>query len=164
MKWLAVVAVCTLALNVALAQELPTSRCADATTDEALRAIAAEMKAAYNAAEPDRIAALYAPDATYLTQHFVSGIVHGRPAIRAYFKNGTDAKYKIETLDILATQCSGEFAYAITRYESNNAGVKAMGVNLVVARKVDGKWLIVAHESAVPDAANAIQKLETSSK
>lgn len=36
----------------------------------------------------------------------------------------------------------------------------AIGVNLVVLRKIAGKWLIVAHESAVPDPATAIQTLD----
>ncbi len=34
-----------------------------------------------------------------------------------------------------------------------------MGVNLVVLRKIGGRWVIVAHESAVPDPANSIQFL-----
>jgi hypothetical protein len=34
-----------------------------------------------------------------------------------------------------------------------------MGVNLVVLRKKDGRWWIVAHEAAVPDPASAIRNL-----
>ena len=50
-------------------------------------------------------------------------------------------------------------AYAIDRYESTNAGQKAFGVNLVVLKKTGRKWMIVAHEAAVPDPA-AIRSLD----
>lgn len=135
-------------------------RCAVATVNQAISAIVEKWKKGYNSENPDEVAGLYAPDATYLTQHFVTGIVHGRSAIKAYMKKGTDAHYRIEAIRLLASDCSGEFAYAITRYESTNADLKAFGVNLVVLQKMDGKWLIVAHESAVPDPAIAIQSLE----
>lgn len=151
---------CTAAVAVGQAMPEQSKHCAIAADDKALSRVAEQWKDAYNAGDPDKIAALYTEDATYLTQHFITGIVHGRPAIRAYVKNGTDAKYKIDSLKVLSTHCSGDFAYTITRYESTNGTQKAFGVNLVVLRKIDGKWMIVAHESAVPDAATAIQKLE----
>ncbi|MGE5113312.1 MAG: YybH family protein [Acidobacteriaceae bacterium] len=138
--------------------------CAVPEVERRLRQIAEEFKDGYNAGDPERVAALYTEDATYLTQHFASGIVQGRAAIKAYVKNGTDAKYKIDSIQMLASDCSGDFGYAITRYESTNAGQKAFGVNLVVVKKIDGKWLIVAHESAVPDPATAIQKLDIPAK
>lgn len=114
--------------------------------------------------ETQKVAALYAQDATYLTQHFISGIVQGRAAIKAYVKKGTDAQYKIDAIKLLYSGCSGDFAYAVTRYDSTNADQKIFGVNLVVLRKMNGKWLIVAHESAVPDPATAIQNLDSLAK
>jgi hypothetical protein len=67
-------------------------------------------------------------------------------------KKGIDAHYRIEAISLLASGCSGEFAYTVTQYESNNADQKAFGLNLVaLLQKIKGKWLIVAHESAVPD-------------
>lgn len=141
------------------AQEHP---CAIATVNQAIHDIVENWKNGYNSGDPEKVASLYGPDATYLTQHFVTGVVHGRPAIKSYVKKGTDAHYRIESLRLLTSGCSGDFAYAITRYESTNADQKAFGVNLVVLQKMDGRWLIVAHESAVPDAATAIQSLESS--
>jgi len=136
-------------------------RCAIGAVNHAIRDVVENWRDGYNSGNPEKVAALYAPDATYLTQHFVSGIVHGRPAIKAYVKKGTDAHYRIEEIKLLASDCSGKFAYAITRYESSNADQKVFGVNLVVLQKMKGKWLIVAHESAVPDPATAIQSLES---
>jgi len=137
-------------------------RCAIGAVNQAIRDLVENWKDGYNSGDPEKVAALYAPAATYLTQHFVTGVVQGRPAIKAYVKKGTDAHYRIKAIRLLASDCSGKFAYAITRYDSVNAGQKAFGVNLVVLQKMHGKWLIVAHESAVPDPASAVQSLESS--
>lgn len=151
-----------LCAGMAFAQALPDhpQQCSDRATRATIASIAEAFKAGYNAGDPDRVAALYADDATYLTQHFLTGIVHGRRAIRAYVKNGTEAKYKIDSLTVLTSGCEHDFAWAITRYESTNGGQKAFGLNLVLIRKIKGKWLIVAHESAVPDPERAIPSLD----
>lgn len=133
--------------------------CINSADSAALAQIVTQWIDGYNSGDPDKVAALYAEDATYLTQHFAGGILEGRPKIRAYFKKGTDAKFHVDRIDVLSTTCVGDFAYTITRYESTNAGQKAFGVNLVVLRKIKGKWLIVAHEAAVPDAT-AIRSLD----
>jgi len=148
--------------GIAMAQSpVPAARCSSAADDAALRRIADQWKDGYNSGNSAQIAALYTEDATYLTQHFATGIVHGRANIQAYVQHGVDAKYHIDKIEVLSTTCSGDFAYTIARYESTNAGQKAFGVNLLVLRKMKGKWLIVAHESAVPDPATAIHHLDT---
>ncbi len=50
-----------------------------------------------------------------------------------------------------------------SRYQATNAGQTVFGVNLVVLKKIGNRWLIVAHEAAVPDHATAIKRLDTSS-
>jgi uncharacterized protein (TIGR02246 family) len=147
---------------LAFGQSFPERRqqCGIPSVESAIQKIAQDWKEGYNSENPAAVAALYAEDATYLTQHFATGIVHGRRAIQAYVKVGTDAKYKIESLRVLASGCSRDFAYAITRYDSINAGQSGFGVNLVLLRKIEGKWLIVAHESAVPDPSTAIRRLD----
>jgi uncharacterized protein (TIGR02246 family) len=127
--------------------------------DRAARQIAQEWKSAYNAGDAAAVAALYTEGADYLTQHYVSGIVHGRTLIRAYVQHGIDAHYHIDSIEILSTGCSGDLAYSVARYHSTNNGEKAVGVNLVVMRKIGNKWLIVAHEAAVPDPRSAVQHL-----
>lgn len=151
---------------LAVGQAFPEhpQQCSIPSVKSAIEKVAQDWKEGYNSENPAAVAALYGEDATYLTQHFATGIVHGRRAIQAYVKAGTDAKYKIESLQVLASGCSRDFAYAITRYESNNAGQRVFGVNLVLLRKIKGKWLIVAHESAVPDPKTAIQSLELRDK
>jgi uncharacterized protein (TIGR02246 family) len=132
-----------------------------AMADEtALREIPQRWKDGYNNGDAAKVALLYAADAYYLTQHFVTGIVHGRAAIQAYVQRGVDAKYHIDSIQIMAMGCSSNLAYTVGKYESTNAGQKAFGVNLVVLRKTGGRWLIVAHEAAVPDPATAVQHLD----
>ncbi len=117
-------------------------------------------KAAYNAGDAARVAALYADDADYLTQHYVTGVVHGRAQIQAYVQRGVDAHFHIDSIRILSVGCVPDLIYVVDRYVSTNAGQKAKGVNLVVARRTPAGWRIVAHEAAVPDPATAVQRLD----
>jgi uncharacterized protein (TIGR02246 family) len=146
------------------AKAMGETGCAVAGDEAALRKIPEEWKRNYNGANAAAVAALYTDDAYYLTQHFVSGIVHGREAIQAYVQIGVDAHYRVDSIEILAISCSGDMAYVIDRYTSTNAGQKAVGVNLVVLKKTKGRWFIVAQEAAVPDPATAIQQLPVNKK
>ena len=130
----------------------------------ALRQITETWKDGYNSGNAAGVAALYTPDAMYLTQHFAGGIVDGRQAIQAYVQRGVDAKYHVDDIAILRMECSGDMAYVIDRYTSTNGGQRAMGVNLVVLRRIEGMWRIAAHEAAVPDPATAVQKLDAPEK
>jgi ketosteroid isomerase-like protein len=136
------------------------SHCSIPADDQALRQIADDWKDGYNNGNAAKVAALYTEDAYYLTQHFATGILHGRASMQAYVQRGVDAGYHVDSIDVVMTECHGDFAYTVTRYESTNASQKAFGVNLLVLRKVGDKWRIVAHESAVPDPATAIQRLD----
>lgn len=117
-------------------------------------------QAAYNSGNAAGVAALYTEDADYLTQHFVTGVVHGRAQIQAYVQRGVDARFHIDSIQILSIGCVPDLIYVVDRYESTNAGQKAMGVNLVVARRTPAGWRIVAHEAAVPDPVTAVQQLD----
>jgi len=138
---------------------LHATQCSVPSDDRAIRDIPERWKAAYNAGHASDVSSLYSDDAYYLTQHFVTGIIHGRSDIQAYVQRGIDANYRIDVIEVLATHCSGDFAYAITRYRSTNEGRNDIGVTLVVLRKKKNQWLIVAHEAAVPDPATAVQRL-----
>ena len=131
--------------------------------ETAVREIAERWRDGYNHGDANSVAALYREDAYYLTQHFVTGILHGRPEIRAYVQRGIDAKYRIDSIQTTYVECSGDFAYTIGHYESTNAGRNAHGVNVVVLRKEGGRWLVVAHEAAAPDPATAIRCLDAPS-
>ena len=133
--------------------------CGDPAVTAAVQEVVDAWKDGYNGGDPARVGALYSEDAYYLTQHFVTGILHGRAAIQAYVQRGIDAHYRIDALRVLDVGCSGAMAYVITRYDATNDGQAVFGVNLVVLRRVDGAWKIVAHEAAVPDVATAVKTL-----
>jgi uncharacterized protein (TIGR02246 family) len=147
-----------------LPSDASQSNC-DAPDDaEALKQVSQDWKNGYNNGEAAKVAGLYTEDAYYLTQHIVTGIVHGRREIQAYVQRGADAHYHLDDIQVISLHCSNNFAYTVTRYESTNNGQKAIGVNLVVLRKIANRWLIVAHESAVPDPATAIQQLNVTAQ
>lgn len=152
-------AVAAVACTAALAQSSNAPRCQAPETEKALQAIAAEWKASYNGGDSARLARLYDENAWYLTQHFIDGAIHGRSAIRAYFDGGMRAGFRMDSIRILSSGCSGDLAWTVGTYESTNGGEKAFGVNLVVARRAGNQWLIVAHESAVPDPRTAMRRL-----
>ena len=150
------------------------------TDDAAIRKMADDFRDAYNRGDAAQVAALYTDSAYYLTQHYADGIIEGRKNIQAYVQRGVDAHFHMDSIEVLKTNCACatpmpslkariegahptkqcNFAYALARYQSTNDGHKAMGVNLLVLRKFQNTWRIVAHESAVPDPATAIKKLE----
>ncbi len=139
------------AAEPAVSFESSEKRCPE-TDQKALLEVTERWKEGYNTGNTNQIASLYASDAYYLTQHFPEGILRGRDQIKAYFQRGADAGFRVDKIAVEWMDCSGDLAYTVGRYESTNAGEKAYGVNLVVLRKASGKWLIVAHESAVPEA------------
>lgn len=111
---------------VACAQDLPVHprQCDTPVVNTAIQQVITDWKSGCNEGDPDKVARLRKTQPILLST-LMTGIVHGRDAIKAY--------------------------------------VKALGFNLVVLQKRQGKWLIVAHESAVPDTATAIQKLDLGS-
>ncbi len=134
--------------------------CPNPAARSAAQQIVDKWKEGYNSGDAARVASLYTEDAYYLTQHYVTGIVQGRARIQAYVQRGVDAHYRIDSLQILFTGCVEGLMYVIARYQATNAGQKAIGVNLVVAKRTAQGWRIAAHEAAVPDPATAVQHLD----
>lgn len=126
--------------------------CSDPSYWVSLAEVAEQWKEGYNSGDAGKVAGLYTADAYYFTQHYAKGVLHGRAEIRAYVQGGIDARYRIDSIKLFSMECSGELAYAVGRYDSTNAGEKAFGHNIIVLKTIAGKWLIVAHESAVPEA------------
>lgn len=120
----------------------------NAGPSEELRAVAETWRRSYNAKDAAAVAALYAPDAYYVSAHVVA---RGRAEIQAYFQRGMDAGGHVDSIELLASGVSGDLAYWVGTYEATNAGQKVRGRNVVVSRKTDGRWLMVAHETVVAD-------------
>src|SRR5271166_4021319 len=102
----------------------------------------------YNAGDAAKVAALYTDDGYYLSAHILA---HGRQAIEAYWERGIKAGGHIDFIKPLTLYYTGDLAYCAGTYQATNAGVPVDGRILIVLRKVNGKWLMAAHETAVRD-------------
>lgn len=119
--------------------------------EQQLRHIGDQWKDDYNRKDAAALAALYSPDACYVSQHVKGGMIHGRDAIRANHQRGIDGGGHIDSIEIARLEIVGDLAYSVGTYRATNAGQSVTGRNILVFRKIGGKWLIVAHTSVVPD-------------
>jgi uncharacterized protein (TIGR02246 family) len=118
---------------------------ADTSADKAaLRAMLVEFGTAYNAGDPDKIAAMYWEDAVVMPPGEPAAT--GRVAIRASMDNGiTAAKAAGMTLGIAAAsivEVSGDLAFDSGSYDVKNAAgaVVDSGSFVGVYQKRQGKW------------------------
>jgi uncharacterized protein (TIGR02246 family) len=102
----------------------------------------------YNAGDAAMVAALYTEDGYYLSAHILA---HGRKEIQAYWERGIKAGGHIDFIKPLTLYYTGDLAYCAGTYQATNAGVEVDGRILIVLRKVNGKWLMAAHETVVRD-------------
>ncbi|MEX2088640.1 MAG: DUF4440 domain-containing protein [Bacteroidota bacterium] len=116
-----------------------------------LHRLSQEWKQAYNSKDAANRIPLYAKEAEYISAHVPGYIARGRDAVIANFQAGIDTGGFIDSLDILSTHSSCDLVTLVTRYRGTAGGQKVDGRNLLVWRKVDGKWLIVTHMTAVKD-------------
>jgi ketosteroid isomerase-like protein len=115
---------------------------------EAMGNIADDWKNAYNGGDATKVAALYCEDGYYLSAHILA---HGRDAIQAYWQRGIAAGGHIDFIKPLTTFYSGDLGYTAGTYQATNAGVTVDGRILIVLKKVNGRWLVAAHETVVRD-------------
>jgi len=131
----------------AIALSLCGKQAVTAPVDE-IGGIAGEWKRAYNAGDASKVASLYTEDGYYLSAHI---LVYGRAAIQTYWQRGIAAGGHIDFIKPLVVFCSGDLGYTAGTYQATNAGVTVDGRILLVFRKINGKWLIAAHETVVRD-------------
>ncbi len=141
-----------MALPFAAAQSAsskPEGRERQVSTDEAaIRQVSEDWIRFYNAGDASKVAALYTDDGYYLSAHILA---HGSQAIEAYWERGIKAGGHIDFIKPLTLYYTGDLAYCAGTYQATNAGVTVDGRILIVLRKVDGKWLMAAHETVVRD-------------
>jgi len=119
------------------------------STDEAaIRQVSEDWIRFYNGGDAAKVAALYTDDGYYLSAHILA---HGSQAIEAYWERGIKASGHIDFIKPLTLYYTGDLAYCAGTYQATNAGVTVDGRILIVLRKVNGKWLMAAHETVVRD-------------
>lgn len=117
---------------------------------------------AYNAKDADAVVALYAEDATLVSD---GGTFRGRDEIRNWVKSGIDQGSRLE-IEPIVERSSGTLAYGTGRTRRLVGSVVHLGQYLIVMEKIGGQWKIVQHfslnagetpaENAVsPPAANS---------
>ncbi len=119
------------------------------STDEAaIRQISEDWIRFYNAGEPAKVAALYTDDGYYLSAHILA---QGTQAIQVYWERGIKAGGHIDFVKLLTLYYAGDLGYFAGTYQATNAAVTVDGRVLIVLKKVNGRWLMAAHETVVRD-------------
>jgi ketosteroid isomerase-like protein len=108
-----------------------------------------KWKQAYNSLNAQNLIALYSEDAQYISSHVAGLVENGRNDLITNFQNGMNMGGKIDSVEILRMDVSGNLATLLCKYQATNAGVTVIGRNLLVLKKIKGKWLITIHMTVV---------------
>ena len=101
----------------------------------------------FNAGHADKVAALYAPDAVLMRRN---GSVHTRDSILAELQRSITNEAHDYTLVSLHAEASGDLGYDTGAYNEDLRTHEAEGNYLLVLKRINGQWMIVAH-AAVPN-------------
>ena len=101
----------------------------------------------FNAGHADKVAALYAQEAVLMRRN---GSVHNRDSIQAELQRSITNKANNYTVHSLHVERSGDLGYDTGIYDENVAHHVAEGNYLIVVKRIEGEWKIVAH-AAVPN-------------
>jgi len=102
-----------------------------------------EFLRAYNAKDADAVVALYAEDATLVSD---GGTFRGRDEIRQWVKSGLDQGSTL-VIEPSMEKSSGTLAYGTGRTRRLVGSVVHLGQYLIVMEKIGGEWKIVQHFS-----------------
>jgi ketosteroid isomerase-like protein len=112
---------------------------------------AEEWRSAYNAGDIEKLASFYSEDADYVSPHVTGLMIHGREAIKQNFQRGIVGGGHVDSIFVQRSGSSCDLAYVISAYQATNSGVTVHGKNVLVMKRIRGKWLIVTHASIVRD-------------
>jgi ketosteroid isomerase-like protein len=101
----------------------------------------------FNAGHADKVAALYAQEAVLMRRN---GSVHNRDSIQAELQRSITNKANNYTVHSLHVERSGDLGYDTGIYNENLPHHVAEGNYLIVVKRIEGEWKIVAH-AAVPN-------------
>lgn len=121
-----------------------------------------EFLRACNSKDVDAVVALYAEDATLVSD---GGTFRGRDKIRQWVKSGLDQGSRLEIASSVE-KSSGNLAYGTGRTKRHVGSIIHLGQYLIVMEKMNGEWKIVQHfslsagetpaENAAPSAAPTV--------
>jgi ketosteroid isomerase-like protein len=101
----------------------------------------------FNAGHADKVAALYADEAVLMRRN---GSVHNRDSILAELQRSITVEARNYTVQSLHAERSGDLGYDTGIYNEDFPHHVAEGNYLIVVKRINGEWKIVAH-AAVPN-------------
>jgi ketosteroid isomerase-like protein len=101
----------------------------------------------FNAGHADKVAALYADEAVLMRRN---GSVHNRDSIQAELERSITAAAHNYTVESLHAESTGNLGYDTGIYNEDFPHHVAEGNYLIVIKRINGEWKIVAH-AAVPN-------------
>ena len=110
-----------------------------------------EFIVAYNSNDTTTLSSLYASDAEYVSPHVHDLNLRGRSAVIENFARGVATGGHLDSVTVLSYDFFGDFAYLVCTYDATNSGVTVSGRNILILKKVDGRWLITVHASIIRD-------------
>jgi uncharacterized protein (TIGR02246 family) len=117
---------------------------ADGRADAALKALREEYASAFNAGDATRVLALYAEDATLVSD---GGTFEGRAAIAKWLQAGLAEGSRLEPITVVAGERSGTLAYETGRTRRHVGAEVHLGQYLIVMQRFGDDWRIVRHFS-----------------
>lgn len=131
---------CAVLVASGSAQNLPQS-------GDPVSVVRKEYLNAYNLHRPDSVLALYADDATLLSE---AGVFRGKSEIRKWLQLAFDQGSVLEAITAIREKSSNTIAYG-TGHTKRLVGQEVhVGQYLIVLEKRQGKWIIVEHASFNP--------------
>ena len=115
------------------------------------QSLAEQWKNAYNSKDAKNLIPLYAEHSQYISAHVEGYIADGRDRVIANFYKGIIGGGYIDSLEILSIESSCDIIAMVTRYRGIAGGQKVDGRNLLVWERIDGRWQIIRHMTAVRD-------------
>jgi ketosteroid isomerase-like protein len=101
----------------------------------------------FNAGHADKVAALYAQEAVLMRRN---GSVHSRDSIQAELQRSITSEARNYSVQSLHSESTGDIGYDTGIYNEDFPHHGAEGNYLIVLKRMDGIWQIVAH-AAVPN-------------
>ena len=101
----------------------------------------------FNAGHADKIAALYAPEAVLMRGN---GSLHNRESIQAEWQRSITIEARNYVVESLHSEGSGDIGYDTGMYNVDLPRHLAEGNYLIVIKRIEGEWKIVAH-AAIPN-------------
>ena len=125
-----------------------------------LQQMADDWKAAFQAKDADKIAAMYSDDATWIT---VEGTFHGTAEIKAQLKKMLDRGDTIDNITTTKAVHFGPIGYSEGTYSGtgpDKAGNQTPGTGswVVSVREDKGKWMLATHTSVPSMPASSMAK------